>query len=194
MAADVLGAGVVAGLLEAEGVHAEQVAVARHFLVPVRQRLRNAVAQQDRVAEVEVDGVRGLDRDEVARVLDRDRAIAVRRQLEAALQPGSRGGDMRLLASRRAGADALERIDARPDQRQFALLGGHDREVGAQRMRGREVRILGKRLVDRSLRVAEVAVGLLGREFVVLERRSALGRDRQAAYICQFHLDASSVG
>ena len=63
VAADVLGAGVVAGLLEAEGVHAEQVAVAGHLVVPVRQGLRDAVAQHHRVAEVEVDDVRRLQRE-----------------------------------------------------------------------------------------------------------------------------------
>jgi hypothetical protein len=78
VAADVLGAGVARVLLEAEGVHAEQVAVARDVLVPVRQRLRDVVAQQDRVAQVEVDDVRGLDRGDVARMLDGDRGIQMR--------------------------------------------------------------------------------------------------------------------
>ncbi len=137
---------------------------------------------------------RRLQRDQVARVLDRDRAVQLRGALEAALEPGLRGGDVRLLARGRAVADALEGREALADQRQRALLRGHHGEVGAQRMRRREVGILGERLVERRERIAEVAERLLHGQFVVLERGDARGRDRQAARIGQFHVGSSSVG
>jgi hypothetical protein len=47
-------------------------------------------------------------------------------------------------------------------------------------MRGREVRILVERLVECSLGIAEVAVGLLRGELVVFERRGTSGRGRQS--------------
>src|SRR5512147_3035196 len=47
--------GVVAGLLEAEGVHTENGVVARHALAPCRQSPRNAVAQHARIAGEEVE-------------------------------------------------------------------------------------------------------------------------------------------
>ncbi len=147
-AADVLGAHVVRVLLQAEGVHAEQVAVAGHVVVPVRQRLRHAVAQHQRVAEEEIDDVRGLDCDQVARVLDRDRVVELDRALEVAFQPGARGRDVRALARGGAIADAVERLDALPDQRQRALLRGHHGEVGLERVRHRKVRVLGERRVE----------------------------------------------
>ena len=171
VAADVLGALIVRRLLEAEGVHAEQEAVAGHLGVPVRKRLRHVIAQQDRVAEVEVDEVGRLDRDQVARVLDRDRAVQVRGVLEAALRPGARGGDVRLLAGGGAVAEALDGRDARLDQGKRALLRGHDGEVGAQRMRHREVRIGGERGVERRERIAEIAERLAGGELVAVRAR-----------------------
>ena len=70
-AAAVLGGGVVAGLLQAEGVHAEHRVIAGHVRRPGRQRARDAVAQHARVAAEEVELVAGLQRQQVARVLDR---------------------------------------------------------------------------------------------------------------------------
>jgi hypothetical protein len=65
-----LGAGVVAGLLEAEGVHAEHRRPAGHVLGPVRQGAGDAVAQGPGVGAVEVGEVAGLEGDDVALLSD----------------------------------------------------------------------------------------------------------------------------
>jgi hypothetical protein len=67
VAAKVLGAPIDRGFLEAECIHAEEVAVVRHVARPGGHRRRKAVAQHQRAAEIEVDEMRRLQRDEVAR-------------------------------------------------------------------------------------------------------------------------------
>ena len=65
-----LGRAIVAHLLEAEGVHAEREAIARHLFIPGRQHARDAVAQAERIAHEEIADVRDLQREQIARVID----------------------------------------------------------------------------------------------------------------------------
>ena len=76
-----LGPGVVAGLLQPEGAHAEHIAVAGHALVPGRQHARDAVPVLGKRAVIEMQVVREADREDVARVVQQD-------VLEAAHGPG----------------------------------------------------------------------------------------------------------
>ena len=108
-----LGAAIVAHLLEAEGVHAQNVAVAGHGLVPVAERAGDAVAQLRGLAEIEVAEMGQLQGQAVARILDGDVAVARDRLLEVAVQPGAGSGQVPALAivgvdsQRLAGLDAL---------------------------------------------------------------------------------------
>ena len=58
----------------------------------------------------------GLDRDQVAGMLDRDGAVKMGGAIEESRFPRVRGSDVRPLARRRAVADALERGGSRLDQ------------------------------------------------------------------------------
>ena len=87
-----LGPRVVAVFLQAERVHAEHIAIARHARVPVRQHLRDAVAQHFPVAEPKVERVGDLQRQAVARVFDDYRAVTSQREVRVAVEPGARGG------------------------------------------------------------------------------------------------------
>ena len=54
-------------------------------------------------------------------------------------------------------------------------------------MRHREIRVEGKRLVERLERVAEVAGRLADGELVAFKRGATLGRNRQPTFIGEFH-------
>ncbi len=133
--AGLLGTAIQRGLLEPEGVHAEHVAVARHVGAPVRQDLRDAVAQQGRLAVEEVGDMRGLHRDEVARVLDDDVTVEPQRALEVALEPGARRGGVHAFALVGARAERLDGRDALLQHRHCAALARHDGEGGTQAVR-----------------------------------------------------------
>ena len=105
-AAHLLGARVVAVLLEAERVHAEEVPVAGHPLVPGVQGARDDVAERELTTEVERGDVGGLDGEGVARVLDGDARIAIERGVEVALEPRPRRGQVGALARRRRARSA----------------------------------------------------------------------------------------
>ena len=96
-AAGDLGGDVVAGLLEAERVHAEHRVIARHAVRPRRQRPRDAVAQHARLAAEEVELVADLQREQVVRVFDRDVLHHLRRLVPAAFDQVVDGVEVALL-------------------------------------------------------------------------------------------------
>ena len=84
------GAPVVAVLLVAERVHRKHARVPRHRGTPLRQHLRDAVAQHAPPAEPEVEGVRDDEGQEVLRLVDDDRAVTLERIARVAREPGAR--------------------------------------------------------------------------------------------------------
>ena len=124
-----LGAVVEARFLEPEGVHAEHVAVSRRPGAPVRQHLRHAVAQHGGAAEEEIAEVRELQRQGVARVVVKDRAVALDGGFEIAVEPGARRRDVAALAVVRQPPHRRGGFDARAGKRQGAFLGGRQQHA-----------------------------------------------------------------
>src|SRR3546814_15718636 len=88
------GLGILARLLEAESAHAEDVAVPRHRFVPGVMDAGDGVAMVLHLAGVEVDEMRDLQREHVARVIDQQFLQALYRAPEIAVAPGRQGGDV----------------------------------------------------------------------------------------------------
>ena len=145
-AAGILGGDVVAGLLEAERVHAEHRVIARHAVRPRRQRARDAVAQHARLAAEEVELVADLQRQQVARVFDRDVLQHLRRRVPAAFDQMVDGVEMALLL--RGGGKLPGGIARRARDRNAGRLGAEQMQPRAQRVRHHEIGTLGNRLVD----------------------------------------------
>ena len=93
-AAELLGAGVVAHLLQPEGAHAEHIAVAGHGLVPGRQHARGAVPVLGERAVVEMQVVGEADREDVARMVQQDVLVAPRGRGRVAGGPAREGVGM----------------------------------------------------------------------------------------------------
>ena len=102
LAAEVLGALEVAGLLEPEGVKPEDEARERIVAIPGRQDPRGAVADGGRPAEKEIGVLRQAQGERVGRVIGEDRLPADDRLRGLALRPGLGGGEMAPLALRGA--------------------------------------------------------------------------------------------
>src|SRR5215470_20400682 len=66
---------IVAGFLEPECVHAEDVAESRDTRVPLRKDLRHTIAQHFALAEPEVERMRNLQSEAVARIVDHQLAV-----------------------------------------------------------------------------------------------------------------------
>ena len=129
--AHVLGTRVQCRLLQAERIHAEDVAVAFRVGIPMRQHLCHPVAQHGRGAEEEVSDVGDLQGEQVAGIVEQDVAVAADRPREVALQPGARRRSVRPFALVRPAAQALDRLDALGEQRQHHPVARHDHETRA---------------------------------------------------------------
>ena len=101
VAAKLLGARIVAHLLQAEGLHAEYGMVAGHAALPGRQRTADSVAQHAGVAGEEIDLVPGLQRQRVERKFDGDILEDAAGFMPASPGEMAKGCNMRLLALRR---------------------------------------------------------------------------------------------
>ena len=165
---------VLIALLESERVEAEHVRVPRHVGRPLGQHARDAVAQVQRVAAQEVEQMRGLERDRVARVRDEDAIEQRRGAAPVAVDQPAQGDGVHPLAivggaaldeafeRREAGARQLEEARLAVDGEHGRLEGVTEREVGARF----------ERAIDRGERVTSVALELPDR---LLEQGEAGG-------------------
>ncbi len=186
--ADFLGPRVGSGLLEAEGVHPEHVAAPGRIAPPVRQHLRDAIPQQRGLAEQEVAHVGRLQRQQVARVLDDDVAIAPHGEREVPGQPGTGGHRVGALPVVGALAERLDRIDALAEHRHRPELGRHHRERRAQGVPRREVGLGHEDLVDLREGVDEVGGGQVDGPLVALERFPGAVRYGDSATVLKAHV------
>ncbi len=186
-AAGVLGAAVVVHLLEAEGVHAEHVAVAGHVAVPIGQHARDAVAQHHGLAEEEVALMPELQGQQVARVVDHDRAEEVGGALQVALEPGAQRGHVPALALVRGRREMLRGLDAAAQFGLGAALGRSHHQAGAEAVAEDETGVRLQHPVDRRERVGEIAVEQLQRPLEPVERRLIVRRNRHAPAVLQSH-------
>ena len=102
-----LGLGVLARLLQPEGVHAEEVAVVGHGLVPLAEHTRHRIAHVLVVAEIEVEVMAKPDGQDIAGMIEEDRLPALDGGSKIAPQPGRQRIDMCELA--RGGAGCARR-------------------------------------------------------------------------------------
>ena len=179
-AAGVLGAVVVVHLLEAEGVHAEHVAVARNVAVPVRQDARDAVAQHHRLAEEEVALMPELQGQQVARIVDQHGAVEVSGALQVALEPGAQRLHVPALALVRGRGEMLRGLEAAAQFGLGAALGRDHHQAGAEAVAEDKAGVRLQHLVDRRERIGEIAVEQLQRLLETVERRPIVGRNRYA--------------
>ena len=84
------------------------------------------------MTQQEIADVRDLQREQITRV-SRDVAVTAHRAGEVALQPGAGGRSMRPLTVVQPRAQRFDGLDALGEQRQRALLGGHDQPAPARR-------------------------------------------------------------
>ena len=178
-----LGLGVLVHLLEAERVHAEHVRVAGNVAAPVRQHARDAVAQVQRVAAVEVHQVRDLQRERVAGKVREHRVERAAGGMPVA------GGDLRgrlqqpELAGVRARAVVARCRDRLRDRRRVLPFGQRREHQRLHQVAGDEIGRLGERAVDRGDRIADVGLELADRRLVAGDRRGGSGRHRDSSCI-----------
>jgi hypothetical protein len=172
-----LGPGIVAGLLEPEGVHAEHRVIARHPRLPEGQRPRDPVAQHPRMPGEEVDLVPGEQPHGIARRLDRHVLQHPPRLVPAPLDEMPQRRRMALLPHR---PGAARRLGLRlPRHGHPARLGPEQVQPALQRMRHGEARRLGERRIDPRHRIAAVALQLRHRRLVLRRRGLRGARQRQ---------------
>ncbi|MNT47008.1 hypothetical protein D3C72_1836860 [compost metagenome] len=159
-------------------MHAEQVTVARHAVVPVRQHLRDAVAQHRRLPQQEVAQVCHLDCQQVAWIVDHDIAVQPQRAVKLAVQPRARRGQVALLALVQPG-ERLAGFHAVAQHGLGGAVAGSQHQAGAQGMAHGEAGIGVERGVDDAERVAVVAVQQAQGRFIQLDRARVLGGDRE---------------
>jgi hypothetical protein len=178
-----LGLLVLVALLEAERVHAEHVRVAGHLVPPVRQHARDAVAQVERVAAVEVHQVRDLQRERVARVVDEHRVERRARVVPGAVRQVLRGGGQPALARVGLRAVLARQRHGVGDGARVLALGERREHERLERVAGDEVGRGDRGAVDRGDRVADVRVQLADRRLVEGDRFGGSGRQRDPAGI-----------
>ena len=174
-AAGFLGAGVVAGLLQAEGEHPEQDGVARHVGGPGRQRAGNSVAQVAGVGTEEIHLVADLQRDQVAR-----KAHAQPVECHCRLSPIA--GDHLLERNEVPDLAVLEgELPDLPDRSsrlgRRVRLGRESQQMGFQEVRHGEAWRSLDRLREQGHRVAVIDIERLDRPLI--ERRCLSGCARK---------------
>ena len=113
LAAEVLGALEIAGLLEPEGVKPEDEARERIVAIPGGQHPLGAVADGGRPAEEEIGVLHEPQSERVGGVIGQDPLPAEDRLRELAPRPGLGGGEMVLLALVRRARSPLQPRGAR---------------------------------------------------------------------------------
>ena len=101
-------AGVVARLLQRETVHAMDIAMPGHAVIPAVQHPADRLAHAGAVAAIEVPVFRKFERDQIARMVDQDVGQDSQRLRRSSVAPGRKRRDMRALARR--GPDPRRRV------------------------------------------------------------------------------------
>ena len=153
-----LGPTIVSGLLEAESMHAEQIAVARHRFAPLGQNPGNTVAQHGRLAQQKVALVADLQGDGIVRKVDHDLAVERGSAMVVAVEPGPRRGDVAALTVIGSVGQTLGRLDTAPQLRHSRALARDYVQTGTVAETHHEARVLGQGLFNRSQRVIEEAL------------------------------------
>ncbi len=183
LAAGRLGTGVLVAFLQPEGVHAQQVAVARVGLRPVGQHTRDAVAQPLRLAEVEVGEVRELHRQQVPGVVHQMAAQQAVRGVELPLLEGAERLGERAFPFIGNARVALGRFDALAGHGHQRALHRGDQQACLQELTGDEIGLLRQGGVDGRKRVQGIGVEQ-GQRLVVGGGRGSAGvRELQAASV-----------
>ena len=73
------GGTIFAILFKAKGVHCEHTRISGHARLPLRQDLRDAIAEQEASAQAKVERMCGHERENIARKIDDDRAVKLGR-------------------------------------------------------------------------------------------------------------------
>ena len=94
LTAGILRARISGGFLQPERMHAQHIAIPWHARIPMRQHLRDSIAQHRGGAQEEVADMRHLQREQIAWVLNDDVAIGADRASLVAVQPPARRSRM----------------------------------------------------------------------------------------------------
>ena len=182
LAAEVLGAPEVSGLLEPERVGAEDKAGERIVPAPGRQDPGDRIAHWRRPAEKEIGVLRQAQGERVGRVIGKDALPALDRLRELALRPGLRRREMAPLALRGGRNRRFGRTQRALDLRMIAAkaadhVEGRDRDAGQ-----RKIGVAGQRGFEDADRIAGQPIIVGDR---AIERRGRLGRagERQALLV-----------
>ena len=180
-----LGEGVVATLLEAKGMHGGQKMIARPVFAPRRQGARDAVPHHARITHEEIDVMADLQRQQIARMVDRHPLQRCRRVMKVAGRELAQGLEMGPLP--RGHRQSHGPVVALPGTLESLWLGADQvhpavRDVGHGEVRGR-----GDRAVHRLQRVAEVAVLQIERALEKVARLRRGARQFEALAIMNRH-------
>jgi len=174
------GASIVTVLLEAESVHGKNARIAGCGRLPCGQHPSDPIAQHLPAAKSKVECMRDDKRDDVARAVGDDGAIAIERERGIALKPGAR---RRRVATRRMVRVRTGRLDDRYAGGKRGSCGNivsKHNERGAQTMAEQALRVVGKHPLD--LRSGISAVFEHERERVIASTHQiAIGLDAHGA-------------
>ena len=140
-------------------------------LVPVRQHARDAVAQVERVAAIEVHQVRHLQRERVARMVDQH---AVERRQPACQSPSRKRCSARIRPRSRSLAPPRRaaRRRARPRSREQRLFARREHRERAEQVAHHEVGRIGERRVEGGDGVADVGLELRQCDLVIARAKA----------------------
>ena len=190
-AAQRLGLGIGMVLLQPEGVHAEQVGPQRVVAWPCRQRTRRAVAQLRGIATVEVEQVRPLQRQQVARMLLRDRVPGRAGAVPVAVGAALCGRQVRALAL--GGAASQRRGVAQRGLciAQQCRLGERQQKAGPHHLRQHPAGVGGACRVDVGKRRIEERHHAPQRLFRMRQRCARRGADGVVARVAHRRLSVA---
>jgi hypothetical protein len=142
------GTAILTVLFEAECVHRKDACVAGNRGVPLGQHLGDTISQHAPLAKTKVQGMRGHEREDIARPVDEDCAVPFDRESLIAVEPSTRRGRVttcgvvHVCALRFDGGHACNKSRSRS-----VIAGAHD-QCGAQAMAEDELGVVGKYLVN----------------------------------------------
>ncbi len=128
-----LGGGIVAALLQGEGLQPQHEAVARHGLVPGVKRPRDGTAHALGGTQIEVQVLRQLQRHDVVRMVQQQDVVGRRRRGQVLLGEQQQEAALQIVCQRHRRVQGQGFLQAVPGRQFEAQVGVHRGVIGLQR-------------------------------------------------------------
>ena len=126
------GGTIFAILFKTKCVHGEHTRISEHARLPLRQDLGDAIAEQEASAQAKVERMCGHERENIARIIDDDRAIKLGRGARIPSKPSSSSNGVTMGPMIRIGAGPHDKSNAGVKLFLSTCIIGAHNQCGAQ--------------------------------------------------------------